>query len=271
MDEVKLPQPETVNYATVKKVERSAAYPAITIEEALLFVAEIYRNFRNEFAKRDDILSLIEGSHNRFLAAASYYNLLNREKDNYQVSELYKTITNPISPKERKEALLIAFEAPKLNKQLIGKFDGDELPEESQLKAHLVRFYGITEDAAPLAGEVFLKNAKYCGVLDEKNKLQFKHTSAKIDFEDVVIEEDEDRVADQNGSSAEPAVPVAKKDDSSPPASLLLPEMVNEERVRIRLTGGKFAYLIHPLALTKNDIAILQKQIEQLELIVSSA
>ena len=44
--------------------------------------------------------------------------------------------------------------------------------------------------------------------------------------------------------------------------------MANEEKVKIRLSGGKFAYLIHPLNLTKIDIEILKKQIEQIELIV---
>lgn len=48
----------------------------------------------------------------------------------------------------------------------------------------------------------------------------------------------------------------------------LLGEMVNEEKVKIRLTGKKFAYLIYPDNLTKTDIEILKKQIEQLELMI---
>jgi hypothetical protein len=42
--------------------------------------------------------------------------------------------------------------------------------------------------------------------------------------------------------------------------------MVNEEKVRIRLTGGRFAYLIHPIDLSLVDIQILRKEIEKLEL-----
>jgi hypothetical protein len=63
-----------------KKVERSAAYPSISIPTALDFVAEIYKNFRSVFAKRDDILNLIEGSQIRFVAAGSYYRFLIEKK-----------------------------------------------------------------------------------------------------------------------------------------------------------------------------------------------
>jgi hypothetical protein len=48
----------------------------------------------------------------------------------------------------------------------------------------------------------------------------------------------------------------------------LLAEMVNEEKIKVRLTGKKFAYLIYPDNLNKTDIEILQKEIEQLALIV---
>lgn len=48
----------------------------------------------------------------------------------------------------------------------------------------------------------------------------------------------------------------------------LLPEMANAEKVRIRLTDGKQAFLIHPIDLTTTDIAILQKQLDQLALLI---
>ena len=99
-----------------KIIERSAAYPAKTIEDCLLIVKGIYANFKYTFTKRSDIIDLVEEvGHPRDLAAATYYTLLNRVKDTYQVSEdLFKPIEYHLTDTERDDALLIAFKAPKL-------------------------------------------------------------------------------------------------------------------------------------------------------------
>lgn len=249
-----------------KPTERSAQHPAISIEESLLFVADIYRNFRTAFTKRDDILQLIEGSHSRHVAASSYYGFLNREKDSYQVSDAYRVVANPVNEIERQRALLIAFESPTFNKELIEKFDGDQIPKE--LVAHLSRFHRITEDAAPRAAAVFIENAKYCGVLDESGVLNFKKAVLKLT--------DPDAFKDSGDGNKPPVIQPKqgeKKEDGEkpPPANnsqLLLDEMVGEEKSKIRLTENKFAYLIYPAKLNKRDIAILMKEIEQLDLIV---
>lgn len=254
-----------------KKVDRSAAYAARTIEDSLKFVGEIYKNFRNAFAKRDDIIDLIEGSHPRHVAAASHYGLLDREKDTYQVTELYKTISvNYLNDNERRLSLLKAFESPSLNRELIDKFDGDEVPQA--LVAHLSRFHRITEDAAPLAADVFIKNAKYCGVLDDNNVLNFKKTQFSLENPGIkpaqaTVEQQEEG---NHSSEIAPKVNVENKliENKEPAAPLLLPEMINEERVKVKLTGKKFAYLIFPLDINKTDVQILKKEIEQLELTI---
>jgi len=257
------------------KIERSAAYPALTISDALTFVAEVYRNFRSQPTKRDDIIDLIKGSHNRHLAAATYYTLLKREKDKYQVSDLYKTIANPISEKEKTLALLEAFGAPKLNKELIEKFDGDEIPKE--LKAHLARFHNITIEAAPLAAQVFIENAKFCKVLSESYVLNYKQLISKlVDPNFDILKEtkeedsiDKEEIIENDLAEALPQIheeEVSPKTETNPINSpLLIPEMLNEDKLRIRVTGNRFAYLIYPLDITKKDINIIRKQLDVLD------
>jgi hypothetical protein len=259
-----VPVPGTI----AKKVERSAAHPAITIEQCLKFVAEFYKNFRNDFAKRADILRIIENAHPRHLAAAGYYLFLNRIDDTYQVSEFYKAVVTA-SDKDRQSLLLKSFKAPKLNSALIEKFDGDEIPTE--LETHLSLFYGITNDAAPLAAEVFIKNAKFCGVLNEKNFLNVANFNAKSDDSSIAdtppdIQAQEEKnapnIATQNPANLPPDTGQNQK---------LIPEMVNSEKIKIRITGGRFVYLEYPINLTSKDIDVLQKQIEQLRIIAESA
>ena len=254
-----------------KSVERSAAYAAFSIEESIPYVSEIYKNFRTAFTKRDDIAAVVENSHPRNMAACVYYLFLNRDKDSYQVSEIYRTIANPLSDLERRKCLLQAFAAPKLNSELIEKFDGNTVPPE--LVIHLYRFHKITEDAAPLAAEIFLKNARFCGVMGGDNILRYKQTLDSLNSGSV----SQPTVAPISPSitpdSAQQGTVVPPNPTTPPPppnqgAPLLLEEMVNEEKVKIRLTGNKIAYLIYPNSITKTDVKILQKQIEQLDLII---
>lgn len=248
--------------ASKRKVDRSAAYPVLTIEDSLVLVADVYKNFRNEYAKRNDILNLIEGVHPRHIAAASHYGLLDREKDSYRVSELYKNIANPIDQTERKSNLRLALYKPSLYKELIDKFEGDVIPET--LVYHLSRFHRITEDAAPLAADVFIKNLRYCGVINENGVLRYKDGNYQDDSTKVIIP-NSSLPNEVSGLAADVkrAEPIAEQTQQK-----LLPEIINEEKSKIRLTGGRFAYLIYPFDLNKKDIIILQKEIEQLELLV---
>ena len=252
-----------------KKKERSAAYPAITIEQAVKFVAEIYKNFRKDFTKRDDILSLVEGSHPRHIAASVYYLFLNRETDTYQVSDAFRKVLTPINEQERRSTLLSAFEAPKLYKALIEKFDGDEIPKE--LTSHLSRFYDITEDAAPLAADVFIKNAQYVGVLSDKNYFSFNGTKLAVQTGALPAEKPgEPEASLPSGEEINVNAEVGNMKVPEQRQQRLLPEMVNEEKVKIRLTKGRFAWLSHPLDLTITDIQILEKEIEKLKLIAGA-
>jgi hypothetical protein len=81
-----------------KPKERSAAYPKETIQQSLAFVANVYKNFRLSPAKRNDIISVIENVTDRDLACGCYYSFLTREKDNYQVTDLYRNYSNYVNP-----------------------------------------------------------------------------------------------------------------------------------------------------------------------------
>ena len=251
--------------------ERSAAYPAISIDEAVRFVSEVYKNFRNTPAKRDDILAIIESADTRYIAASAYYSLLSREKDFYQVTPIYKSISSPLSETEKRVALLQAFESPKFNKELIDKFDGDIIPKE--LTIHLSRFHRITEDAAPLASEIFITNAKICDVIDSQNRLVFQKTfdrlkSGGVSYAEVTTEENNFTENVQPQQIFENVQPVnIKPNILQQPIhqQLLLDEGTNDEKLKIRLTEGKIAYLHYPISITKKDIGIIRKQLDVLE------
>jgi hypothetical protein len=256
--------PTEQNTSDSKPVERSAAYPAKTIEDCLLIVKGIYANFKTAFTKRSDIIDIVEEvNHPRDLAAATYYTLLNRVKDTYQVSEeLFMPIEYHLEDNEREDALLIAFKAPKLYKELIDKFNGSQLPKE--LVVHLHRFHHITEDAAPLAAEVFIKNAKFCKVLDENNNFNID-SPLKTKSPEI---KDEKPNGEELNKGIHPPSPNGQANTNPQEVKGLLEEMVDSETSKIRLTGNRFATFKYPVKLSQKDIEILKKHIEMLELLV---
>src|SRR5690606_18137041 len=101
---------------------------------------------------RDAVLDVIEGAHPRHLAAAGHYGFIDREKDEYWVTERFKAIHLWTSEEEKREELKKAFGSPTLYQKLIEKYDGGEIPK--QLPAILVRFYGITESKSDEVAQI---------------------------------------------------------------------------------------------------------------------
>lgn len=253
---------------TKRSIVRSAAYPAISLSEALTFVSEVYKNFTAaQFISREDVAAVLKRSPatiQRDVAAAAQYKFFDKAKQGYQISEPYKTIHNFLSEKEKKKCLLEAFGSPKLYADLIAKHDGHALPLE--LKTHLIRFHQIAENAAAAAAELFVENARFVGALSDNGILNYKKELEKlsdngVQYAEIITEEPpkkEDKVFDFH-----------QKTDLLPPGNTGqqgLPNIPNAENVKIPLTGKQVAYLIYPVKITKTDIAILRKQIDILEL-----
>jgi len=267
MTDINNEQPLAAKPINATKKERSAAYPAITIEQSLKLVADVYKNFRSDFARREDILKIVEGSRIRHLAASRYYQFLQREGDTYKVTDFYKSTSNPLTGKERIDNLRKSFISPTLYKKLVDKFDGDEIPKE--LTVHLSRFYDITEDASHQAAEVFIKNAKFVGALSEDNILRFqKANEVTSDEANKKSQELPDDTKKPDGDNLQYQKPSTTSDPAEGGGQQkLLQEIVNGEKIKIRLTQNRFAYLEYPINLSAKDVEILQKQIDQLKLI----
>ena len=251
-------------------IERSAAYPAISLEEAVAFVAELSKNFPGSHPiKRDDAAAVLKQSAiHRPMAACVHYGLLERDKDEYRATELFRAIKNSLNDKERKQALLQAFGSPKLYSEIINKHDGHVIPPE--LRTHLIRFHKIAERAADDVADLFNKNAKYVEVLTEHNILQYKHLLSKysdpnIQYAEVTVTPSVETKS-ETGTETVPLIEITQPTIQQPHAHLLN-EINSEEKVRVPLTERKVAYIQYPANIKKADIEILRKQIELLELL----
>lgn len=125
---------------------------------------------------------------------------------------------------------------------------------------HLHRFHHITEDAAPLAAEVFIKNAKFCHVLDEENNFNIDLPLPKEKEEEPINLNTKDKTPTSQVNNSSENIAVEPKG--------LIEEMVNSETTKIRLTGNRFATFKYPIKLSQKDIDILRKHIEMLEILI---
>jgi hypothetical protein len=189
-------------------------------------------------------------------------------KSGYKISELFRTINNPIG-KERQLSIIEAFRSPKLYNDLIKKFDNHAVPGD--LEPILVRFHYISEKAARDVADVFRQSARFCGVLNDSNILNVEQTIKNIqETHDKNFEYAE--VIDYNqpdNSILEISDTGSNSNRQKNEQKFLPPKDESQEKVTIRLSGKRYAYLVYPAEMTTKDIEILKKQIELIELTVT--
>ena len=159
--------------------ERSAAYPYISLEKAVVLLEKVRKGLGCANVTRDQIAPVLghskcTGPAGRKIAALAHYGLLEKEKDSYKISKLANKILTPISNDEKENALKEAALTPVIFAGVYERFSPDgRLPDA--LSAILHREYGVTINAADLAKDNLINTLAYAGVLDI-NTQQFTAT-----------------------------------------------------------------------------------------------
>lgn len=252
-----------------KQVERSAAYPSHTISEALVLVKQIAKVYPGSYSKaltREDIGAIYKSSYlNREIASAVKYGLLDGSKGEYKLTPLFKKISAPIGNEEI-EGKIEAFKSPKLYQELIELYNGHALPRE--LPTILYRNHRIALKASEEAANTFIDNAKEIGLLNEYNVLncdinaviQSNNTPLSV----IKIDAKTNPINSLSNESNLDDIPPFNEPEPLPPI-LEIPEINNESKEKIRLTGNKKAFFIYPSGLTSEDKIALRKWFEYFE------
>lgn len=123
---------------------RSPNYPAIPLRQAVGFVAEIHKKNRTnvidrESAARDMGYSGLTGRTLKLLGALGQYELVAKAgKGNLKVTQTAVEILHGIDPKASMAALRKAGTAPRLFKELAGRFP-DGIPSENVIRSYLIQ------------------------------------------------------------------------------------------------------------------------------------
>lgn len=151
-----------------KKGSRSSGYPVFSLEDCVDAVKQVKQGLGMGFSSRDLVAkamgySGVTGASGTKISACVHFGLLSRSGNTYAVSELSNKILTPISGEERTEALVEAANSPSLYNKLITVYEGKALP--NMLENILSREYGIIDNSAKRAAEIFKKSLEYAGLL----------------------------------------------------------------------------------------------------------
>ena len=244
--------------ANIKK--RSPRAPGVALNEALERVFQIYEAERLHPAPTDVVAQALgyknanNGAALTLLASLRYLGLLSRPKDGFLVVtkevESYK-----FAPDETlKRSLLIGFlRRPQLYAELLERYSSG-LPSDANLKFELIQ-RGFAPNTAETALTVFRKSVEFAGYFDGASN------SAP---EPASIDGDGEVPGPQVESIEQQKAEAKAADNLSEKQVQLSSESVNIDKIPVRLSGGRRAWLYIPTPFYEADKGRLKAQIDLL-------
>lgn len=158
---------QTTNTDKKSKKDRSTAYPAIPLVEAIdyskkLITAYPKSTFDRESAATSMGYKTLSGASAPKVAALVHYGLLDRKGNAYKNSDLAERILHYSTEEDKTEAILEAAKHPKLFESLIIEYSGRAIPPT--LNNILVRQYKISLKVAEVVVKIFKDSLEFAGL-----------------------------------------------------------------------------------------------------------
>lgn len=141
--------------------------------EAALSVARVMRSVFQDRPARWEKIALAMGPqpaeyYKPLLSSALDYNLVDRENDEFAISEIARRILQPAPEAEAKQALVEAITAPPLFHDFFHEFQGKPFPPDEQLMPLLIR-HGIDRKYLADVTTRLRENGIYANVLQQQS------------------------------------------------------------------------------------------------------
>lgn len=233
--------------------KKSPRAPSISLEEAISRVIKVYERERLHPAPTDIMAQHMgykgtNGTSLGALASLRYYGLLVRPKEGL-VAVSKDVESYMFAPDERlKRSLLIGFlKHPALYNELLEKFSSG-LPSDANLKFELIQ-RGFSSNMADGVLSVFKKSLNFVDYFSSEN--------------DDVVEMEDDSDEDLQTEVLVNSNPLVVKDVHLPVISSRDDDL-DCDKIPVRLTDGRKAWLIIPMPFYEADKVRLKAQIDLL-------
>lgn len=163
---------ETYHQSLQKPREKSALYPAVTLEDCLEFIRKI-DSIGGESVSYASIISLMglkNPTTRSFLSrisASKQYGLILTGNSKAQLTDVGRRILRSADEEQTKNLLVDAFINPPLYQKLVERFFGKALPPKNQLANLLMNEYRIIRQVKDLAADCFYKSAQFLGLITD--------------------------------------------------------------------------------------------------------
>lgn len=230
------------------KVKRSRAYPSIALREAVEILPLAARACRRQARDRGFLARALgysgglSGVAARKIAALCHFGFLECRNSLYYPTALAQHISEQVPRASGPHPLLVrAFFEVDLFRDIVDFYGADEhLPHEFERRLDEL---GISDSARAEVGRIFVSSAEYAGILAPDGR-----------FLQAI------RRQKPESSAVTPAADLATFSVGVPA------QLPDTQSFRLSLTGSKFAELTCSWELSEDDLALIRKQLEVLEL-----
>lgn len=212
----------------MEKRIRSPNYPALSLPEAVDKIHMVYRAQHTHGAPREVVVkgmgyAGLNGASATAVSALAKYGLLDRDGEEWRVSNRAMCIIAPHSPEEKAEALREAASAPPLFNELREKFPG-RMPSEEVLRNYLVR-----KGFAPAALSAVIS--------------AYKETSEMVERDGGAYDSGHSQSQEDPEMQAAPVQPTPLR--AAPPAAVAVDMSESERQIsRYDFEGGQYVRII---------------------------
>ena len=237
--------------------EKSALYPAVTIEDCIEFV-RIVDAFKSRtvayraVADKYGLSSITTKSFTQKIGSAKQYGLITTSNSTIQLTDLAKRILYPVDDNGQ-DLRRECFALPPLYAALIEEYDGKPIPPDELLANQLMSKHKISKVAKDVAARVFIQNANVLGLIN----------AGVLSVEDQVNNETRDladkashELHDFVGGSEQPLDSVMIADDKS------RRECNDYITQSIPIESGKIAKIIIPVDSTEEDLLMIRDMLD---------
>lgn len=233
--------------------KKSPRFPSISLADAIERTKRVYNHETRNAAPIDIVANHIGYKSSRSGPAATtvaslrYFGLLERPREGFlAVSKDFETFLYAPDETLKKEIKLKWLQTPQIFKEIIEKYP-DTLPSEATLRFELIQ-KGFLPTAAQECIKAFLESVRFSNFMEK---------------EDEKIEHPEENKKPNELESALPPQSEQRLDSSqnTPPPNLSF-QSSGDDKIPIRLTGGRKAWIIIPTPFYEADKRRLLAQIE---------
>lgn len=248
-----------------KEGKKRVSYVSKDLKSMIDFVAKVYNQLGHTAFHSNKAIATVHGlspdSIKLHLSSSQQYKLLELKHGiGYKVTDHFQKLFLPRNDNEKRTAVIESLKNAETYQQLFKDYEFHVVPPDG-VKNHFIRTFGMKEDVAIKAAQIFLDNLKDYELQDSRGVLTSAMPSKPV-AQDItpVIEERNDVSLTHQSNGNQQDQPVINKVNKVIFQSQI--EADGKKTIPIYLIGNKQALFVYPDDITEEDIELVKHQID---------